>query len=186
MKALSIWKSIWTAWNTVAGLVRWNTDGSRLVFGDTPYLELEVAGYYLYCRDVVFPCRLSNKGIFFWEDLWDSVACSWKDWLTMVHDYALLPSDWPSITELVGLIPLEDVYNIHVAMPGTFWRYWGWSFGRPLQQQYDSKRIYSILHQRHALAPVLNAGFILIRRTGGKVGFIVFALFGFTISCGLK
>ena len=46
-------------------------------------------------------------------------------------------------------------------MPGPFWRDWEWSFGRPLIQ-YDSQRLYSILHQRHVLSPVLNARWVSI------------------------
>jgi hypothetical protein len=44
-------------------------------------------------------------------------------------------------------------------MQGPFWRDWGWRFGKPLQQ-YDSKKLYSLLHQRHPLSLVLNARWV--------------------------
>lgn len=45
---------------------------------------------------------------------------------------------------------------MNIAMPRLFWRDWQWSVGHPLQQ-YDSRKLYSILHQHHELAPILNA-----------------------------
>jgi hypothetical protein len=48
-----------------------------------------------------------------------------------------------------------DLYKLNIDMQGPFWTDWGWRFGKPLQQ-YDSKNLYSLLHQRHPLSPVLN------------------------------
>jgi len=48
---------------------------------------------------------------------------------------------------------------MNIDMPGPFWRNWEWSFWFPLSQ-YDYHLIYSILHKRQALGPVLNSGWL--------------------------
>jgi hypothetical protein len=73
----SIFRIIWVVWKVVAV---WS-DGislavERLGSSKMSYLELEVVGF-LHCKAfVVRAWCLSKKGIFFWHDLWASVACS--------------------------------------------------------------------------------------------------------------
>jgi hypothetical protein len=100
--------------------------------------------------------RLSKKGVFFWRYLWDFASRDWKDWRELTSQKALLSSDKPVIKDIMGLLPPEKQYKLNIDMQGSFWRDSGWRFGKPLQQ-YDSKKLYILLHRKHPLSPLLNA-----------------------------
>jgi hypothetical protein len=68
----------------------------------------------------------------------------------------LFSSDWLAIMEIVCLIPQENIFKMNINILGTFWRDWEWSFGHPMVS-FDSRRFYSILHQRNLLDSVFNA-----------------------------
>jgi len=74
----------------------------------------------------------------------------------IAQEFGLLTSDCPTVMELCAFIPESELYKRNIGMPRPFWRDWWWSFGVPLLQ-YDSHRLYSALHQRHTLSPILNA-----------------------------
>jgi hypothetical protein len=61
------------------------------------------------------------------------MVCSWKNWCMLARLRCLLPSDRPTITVLVGLILLEDVPKMKIAMLGPFWRDWESSFSHPFR-----------------------------------------------------
>lgn len=53
----------------------------------------------------------------------------------------------------------EDLFKMNIDMLGPFWRDWEWSFRHPLTQ-YNSHKLYSILHQWRFLGLVLNARWV--------------------------
>lgn len=99
---------------------------------------------------------LSRKIIFFQRYLSDANSHSWKDWRSVTQKFSLSPMDQLTFFEIVGLIPHEDLFKKNIDMPSPFRHDWEWTFGCP-STQYDSRILYSILHWRHVLGPVLNA-----------------------------
>jgi hypothetical protein len=79
-----------------------------------------------------------------------------KGCCTLAQEYDLLASNRLSIMELQGRIPKFELFKMNTGMPGPFCMDWDGCLGHPLLQ-YDSHRLYSMLHQRHPLSPVLNA-----------------------------
>lgn len=139
-----IFKSIQIVWRALQGLVRWNTTSNIAGWDLVRHL---VWSWWLHNSCIAeLPCfqaqYLSKRGIIFWKNIWDPMMYSLKDW------QSLLPFDQPSISKLIGLIPWKDETNTLE-----------WIFGHPLQQ-YDSQKLYVILHQSHRLAPILNVHWV--------------------------
>lgn len=48
---------------------------------------------------------------------------------------------------------------MNIDMLGLIWHHWKWIFECPLLQ-YDSKKLYLLLHQHHEFSPILNARWV--------------------------
>jgi hypothetical protein len=81
------------------------------------------------------------------------------DWRLLAGQKALMSFDKSAIKDISWLIPFEELYKLDIDMQGPLWRVWGWIFGKQIQQ-HDTKKLYSLLHWKNPLSPVLNAKWI--------------------------
>jgi hypothetical protein len=102
-----IFRSIWTAWRRVAGLVHWKWSGSRSGWdlARRPIWSWKQEGTCISDLPCFQARRLSRNNIFFWRDLWDSNAHSWKTWCSMAREFALSSVDRLPGWRLLGSYP---------------------------------------------------------------------------------
>jgi len=90
----------------------------------------------------------------------EMLLCYRKKQSTTLQSFhkALPSSDRSDFGDITSLLPVEDLYKLNIDMHGPFQRDWEWRFGKPLQ--YESRKLYSLLHQWHPLSPILNARWV--------------------------
>ena len=125
---------------------------------------------------------MSKKWIFFWG----SVRCSFTclEGLRFFGLGVCIECFWSFINNGIEMVHLEDWYFQNECWDSQpFMDGWGWIFGYPLLQ-FDSSRIYSLLHHHDLLYPILDVKWVPYdSKNKGLNYFILRAPFKFSIIC---
>ena len=158
-----IFKIIWISHRQMDGLVHWKMPGSssRWDLANRPIWRWKMQGTCI-SNLPRFQARMFSKNkLFIWRDLWGFISHSWKDWCLVAQYFSLTSSNRSTLKDIIGIISKKEIFKINIDMSRPFWWDWEWSFKHPLMQ-YDSHSLYSILHHRHVLGPLLNSIWVFI------------------------